>query len=349
MTNTASYQKSSTNLNHGQVSISQQRISQVWICLLLFGCFLTPPAWGDGNVTFTISNRGDVTVTGDNFDNKIDIYLDFFFPEDVVIEGIDGTTITIIEPGFPPFTATEIYLDRNEIDLVRSLTLNLREGNNEAFISYLPPLIFGNFRIDMGRGQNRLFINLEEEVEVFRSINVRGSRSGDDSRLVFFGSLMNGDLFARQLSVDLGGNDSQLSIAGLQTSSNVSITTRGNNSRLLFGDAIVNGRTNLQNRGSFGGFMDVYFSDLIGRSSIQSRGNDGEILLEVCRFFADVNLRMGNEGNQASLIFNDFLSNRRSRFQAGRGENILLDDGNFFQTEPDIRNFEVIDGGGVPF
>lgn len=326
-------------------SISICKILNSWamLCFLILIPFSESLAWGGGNVTFSINNRGDISVIGDNFNNKLAIYLDFEFPQEVVIEGIGGTTITIVEPGFPSFTDSIIYLDRNGIDFVRSLTLNLREGNNEAFISYLPVFIFGDFRVDLGRGRNNVFINLEEAVDVVRSISVRGSRSASDSSFILFGSNFNGDIFARQLSLDIGGDNTLVSIAGLQTWSNVSATTRGNNASLVFGEAIVQGRTNLQNRGSFGGLIDLYFADLIGRTSIQSRGNDGLVFVEKNLFFSDVNLRVGNFGNQVALILNEFLSPRRSRLQAGRGENTLFSNGNFFQTPPDFRGFTIIE------
>ena len=302
---------------------------------------------GQGNVTFTITNRGDLAVVGDNFDNRFAIYLDDLFPQDLVIEGLGGTTITLVEPGFPTETADLFFLDRFAFDAVRNLTIDLKQGGNQAEIEFLPPVIFGNFRVNLGRGRNVFKIFLPELVEVRGSIDVRGSRTAAESRFQMWGEV--DPILARQAAFDLGGDQSTLNLYNFQTSRNFSVSARGNDSSTQVGGLSVAGQTRVNINGSDGCFFDLYFSDLFGRTSIRSRGNNTYGIIEDVFFNNDLNLRMGNTGNLLEVCFNDFWGSRKSRFQAGRGINTILEIGNQFLVPPDVRGFTVEDKSLIPF
>jgi len=326
---------------------AQNLLSSKSLAPLLLLLAICQPLLGQGNVNFILTNRGDVNIVGDNANNWIAIYPDDFFPEDLVIEGIGGTTITLIEPGFPPITDTVFYLDKFSFDIVRSITIDLKEGSNLAEISFLPPAVMGNFRVNLGRGRNLMEVFVSEPTDIFGGIDVRGSRTAADSGILLGG--FNDAIWARQASFDLGGNGSIINIFGIQTARNFSATTRGNDSGVVAGELLVSGQTRINLRGSNNCFFDLYFSELFGRTNIQSRGDNGFGILEENLFYSDVNLRMGNSNNELEVCFNEFFSNRRSRFQAGRGANVMYEQGNFFQTPPDVRGFSIEDKIFIPF
>lgn len=315
------------NLNSGLIAL-------FCLCVILY-----QPLQGQGNVSVTLTNRGDVSIMGDRSNNAIAIYQVDSPENGFVIEGFLGTTITLFEPNAFPVTADSFFFSQAEFDLVRNFTLNLGNGNNTAEIEYLPPTILGNLDITMNQGINLVDIDVFDQTEIFGGFNVRGSRTGNSSELVVMSP--NNAIRARQASFDLGGNGSLIDVLGLQLDRGLSISMRGNNSAVVAEELLVSGQTTITLRGSFNTSYELYASDLFGRTIIQARGNNGLGLLEDNRFYGDVAVTVGTSNNQLDVCFNDFLNFRASRFQAGRGSNLLLESGNLFEATPVIRGFTV--------
>jgi hypothetical protein len=310
--------------------------------LTAFFCFcviLSQPLLGQGNVRVTLTNRGDVTILGDRSSNSIAIY-PVDSPEDgFVIEGFFGTTITLFEPGALPSTGESFFFSRSELNVVRNFSIDLNSGNNLAEIEFLPQTILGNLDITLNQGVNIIDLDVIDPTDIFGTFNVRGSRTGNNSEVLIMAP--NNAIRARQATFDMGGNNSLLDILGLQTDRGFNATMRGNNSAVVAGEMLVSGQTNITLRGSFNTFYDVYACDLFGRTVIQARGNNGSGILEDNRFYGDVAVTVGTSNNQLEVCFNDFLSFRASRFQAGRGSNLLLESGNIFEATPVVRGFTV--------
>lgn len=321
-------------------AMSIRFFQSVFTGMLLLVFIFSQTCLGDGIVTVTLNNRGDLTITGDNFDNSLFIYVVFPSQQEIAIEAFTGT-VTLIKPNSPPITDSIVYLDRDEIEVVRNLRIDLRGGDNFMSMAYLPPIILGNFRVDMGRGINQMNFFPFGPVEIFRSIDARGSRTADGSVFFLDGNIIFSPVLARQVSANLGGNNSHLVFEGVATSGNFSARTRGVNSYLGVIHSLVVGRLNLQSRGD-GHSMIVRFSDFVGRASIRSQGDGCRVWVEKSGFLSDADFRMGNFFNQMELEENEFHSSRRSRFRAGRGENALIDILNFFQVPPNIRGFNVL-------
>lgn len=142
-----------------------------------------------GNVAAVVED-GDLTLTGDREDNLVDVMV---VNGDIVVQGVDGTTINGSSDPFVAFAGTTTIAGEFEARL---------RGGDDTLRLFGPLTVTGTTSVRDHRGTTRLGVT---EVTFERDVRVSTGRDAD--QLSFAGSTFEGDL-----KVKAGSGDNLVSI-----------------------------------------------------------------------------------------------------------------------------------------
>jgi hypothetical protein len=142
-----------------------------------------------GNVTAVVED-GDLRITGDAEDNLVDVMV---VNGDIVVQGVDGTTVNGSSDPFVAFAGTTT--------IAGDLEARLR-GGDDTLRLFGPLTVAGRTSVRDHRGVTRLGIT---DVTFARDVRVTTGRGADEVSIA-------GSTFARDLRINADGGDNLVSI-----------------------------------------------------------------------------------------------------------------------------------------
>ena len=265
----------------------------------------------DGNVTAVVAN-GTLTIDGDAADNTVEVAIE---SGDVVVRGLDGTTVNGSEDPFVAFSDTET--------ITTDLRVNLGRGNDVAAVS--DGVVVGrDLNLRDRRGANQLGLL---NAQVTRNLRATTGHADDGVNLV--GTTIGGSLLlntrrgndvvsiltsdiGRTMRVATGRGTDSLVVEESQVGRNASINTGKGHDAIAMIDSSVS-RNLRATTGSGRDFLMLDSTDIGGKTrAMLQRGSD-ILLTEGTTQFGGRFVGIASQGNDLRQFSAETTFGRRQR------------------------------------
>ncbi len=264
-----------------------------------------------GNVAAVVDGA-DLTLTGDEADNSVEVTL---AGGDVVVQGLDGTTVNGSSDPFVAFAGTTTIGGDFESSL----------GGGADTLRLTGPLtVTGRTRVTDNSGATQVGIT---DATVDGAVHIRTGQDDDNVSIT-------GSTLGSSLTITVGGGENLVSVFDTTVTGNVAVTAAGfSHRRHRLGERILkrlerlDDRLSSQHGGRFGHFithLEEQIGRLDGRLGIGRQDGPNEIVIEDS---TTGSVRFSTGRGADNVVVQNSTANGNVRGNTGSGDDFVMFDG----------------------